>query len=126
NDARGISQLIAWLKAREVGRVGMEATGGYERDLRAACDASGFAVVVHQPLEVRLFARLKRRKAKNDVLDARLIAAATIQIDAVRAAQDPRLCELADRLTAYEQITDQAAQLKTFLEHVRLKDVAAQ
>ena len=114
NGAEGFSDLIAWLKARNVGRVGLEATGGYERGVRAALEAAAFEVVVHQPLEVRLFAKLKRRRAKNDRLDAQLIAAATAQVDAVRAAQDPRLQALAERLTAYEQITDQAAQLKTF------------
>lgn len=123
NDPDGLRALIDWLKAHEVGRVGMEATGGYERDLRAVCDAAGLEVVVHQPLEVRLFARLRRMRAKNDSLDARLIALATAQVEAVRAAQDPRLVELAERLTAYEQITDQAAELKTFLEHVRLEDL---
>ena len=51
------------------------------------------------------------------------LAAATAQVDTVRAARDPRLVELAERLTTYEQITDQAAELKTFLEHVTLKDV---
>ena len=82
-------------------------------------------VVVHQPLEVRLFARLKRLRAKTDRIDAALIAAATAQVDTVRAAQDPRLIELAERLTAYEQISDQAAQLKTFMEHVTLPDLIA-
>ena len=124
NTESGLSELVGWLKAQEVGRAGMEATGGYERRLRAALDAAGFEVVVHQPLEVRLFARLKRIKAKNDPIDARVIAAATAQVDAVRAAQDPRLTELAERLTAYEQISDQAAGLKAFMEQVTLKDVA--
>jgi transposase len=124
NTEAGVSELISWLRAREVGRVGMEATGGYERRLRAALEAEGFEVVVHQPLEVRLFARLKRWRAKNDRIDARLIAAATAQVDAVRAAQDPRLTELAERLTAYEQITEQATRLKICLEHVTLKDIA--
>lgn len=124
NTPAGISELIGWLKAREVGRVGMEATGGYERSIRAALEAAGFEVVLHQPLEVRLFARLKRLRAKNDRIDARLIAAATAQVDAVRAAQDPRLTELAERLTAYEQITEQATRLKICLEHVTLKDIA--
>jgi len=124
NAPAGFSELIAWLKAREVGRVGLEATGGYERAVRQALEAAGFEVVVHQPLEVRLFARLKRRRAKNDRADARLIAAATAQVDAVRAAQDPRLTELAERLTAYEQIAEQAARLKICLEHVTLKDIA--
>ncbi len=104
NAPGGFNELIGWLKAREVGRVGLEATGGYERGVRAALEAAGLEVVVHQPLEVRLFAKLKRRRAKNDRLDAALIAAATAQVEAVKAAQDPRLTELAERLTAYEQI----------------------
>jgi transposase len=125
NVASGFSELIVWLKAREVGRVGLEATGGYERGVRAALEAAGLEVVVHQPIEVRLFAKLKRRRAKNDRLDAHLIAAATAQVEGVRAARDPRLSDLAERLTAYELVTDKAADLKTFLESVTLKDLAA-
>lgn len=125
NSPAGVGELIGWLKAREVGRVGLEATGGYERIARAALEQAGFEVVVHQPLEVRLFAKLKRRRAKNDRLDARLIAAATAQVEAVRAARDPRLTALAERLTAYELVTDKAADLKTFLESVSLREVAA-
>lgn len=125
NDAAGLDELIPWLKARRVSRVGLEATGGYERAARQALEAAGLEVVVHQPLEVRLFARLKRLRAKSDRLDAALIAAATAQVEAVRAAQDPRLAELAERLTAYEQIGDQAAALKTFMEHVSLPDLEA-
>lgn len=124
NTTAGIDDLIAWLKTQEVGRVGMEATGGYERALRSALEGAGFEVVVHQPLEVKLFARLTRRRAKSDALDAHLIAAATARVETVKAASDPRLVELADRLTAYERITDQAADLKIFMEHVALKDVA--
>lgn len=123
NDAAGIQALIAWLGENTITRVGLEATAGYERAARLALEATGFAVIVHQPLEVKLFARLQRRKAKTDRLDAALIAAAAAQVDTLRAAQDPRLAELAQRLTAYEQITDQAAQLKTFMEHVDLPDL---
>jgi len=124
NGPTGIAELIGWLRAREVGRVGLEASGGYERKARAALEKAGFEVVLHQPLEVRLFARLKRRRAKNDELDAQLIAAATAQVDVVRAAPDPELTELADHLTAYELVTDKAAELKTSLERAP-KDVAA-
>ena len=126
NTRAGIGAVIAGLKAREVGRVGGEVAGGYGRALRAALDEAGLEVVVHQPMEVKLFGRLTRRRAKNDKLDARLIAAATARVDTVKAASDPRLVELAERLTAYEQITDQAAELKTFMEHVTLKDLAVE
>jgi transposase len=124
NDTTGIQALVAWLGEKGITRVGLEATAGYERAARLGLEAAGLNVVVHQPLEVKLLARLQRRKAKTDRLDAALIAAATAQVDTLRAAQDPRLAELAQRLTAYEQITDQAAQLKTFMEHVDLPDLA--
>jgi transposase len=124
NTRQGIKGLIAWLKGKGVGRVGLEASGGYEAAVREAMETAGLEVVVHQPLEVRLFARLKRRRAKNDRIDAQLIAAATAQIDTVKAAQDRRLRELAERLTAYEQVTDQLAKLKVFMEHVTIADLA--
>jgi len=125
-DAAGIDALIGWLRSHRIERVGLEASGGYERIVIEALEAAGLAVVLHQPLEVRLFARLKRLRAKNDRLDAALIAAATAQVDAVKAAADPRLRDLADRLTAYEQISDQLAELKSFLEHVTAKEIMRQ
>jgi transposase len=125
NDQAGFKTLAAWLHDRGVGRVGLEATGGYERGVRSALEQAGFEVVVHQPIEVRMFAKLKRLRAKNDRLDAKVIAQATAQTQAVKAAQDPRLIELADHLTVYELITDKAASLKTALEQVRLKDLVA-
>lgn len=125
NDQPGFEALVAWLRERSVGRVGLEATGGYERGVRSALEQAGFPVVVHQPIEVRLFAKLKRLRAKNDRLDAKLIAQATAQVEAVKAAQDPRLTELADHLTLYELISSTLASLKTALEHVRLKELVA-
>lgn len=123
NEASAFRGLAAWLKARGVSRVGMEATGGYERAVRQSLEAAGFEVVVHQPMEVKLFARLKRMRAKNDRIDAILIAAATAQVDRVKAAADPRLQTMAEWMTAYEQVSDQLAELKTFMEHVSLKEV---
>jgi transposase len=125
NDADGQALLAGWLEARGVRRVGMEATGGYERGVLGLLQARGFKTVLHQPMEVRLFARLKRRRAKTDRLDARLIAAATAQADGVHAAADPRLGELALRLTAYEQAADLLAQARTYREHAGLPDLRA-
>src|SRR3989344_5318407 len=123
NTAQGHAELVAWLSGHGVGRVGLEATGGYERGVVEALAAAGLEVVIHQPLEVRLFARIKRLRAKNDRIDARLTALATAQVDTVKAAADPRLRELAERLTAYEQAADLATLLKTQMEHIRLPDL---
>jgi transposase len=125
NSPAGRAELAAWLTARGVGRVGLEATGGYERDVREALAAAGFEVAVLQPLEVRLYGRWKKKRAKNDRLDARLIAEATAHLEAVKAAQDPRLAVLAEQLTAYEQASDQAAQIKGVLETTRQKNLIA-
>jgi transposase len=125
NDRAGFVELLGWLRGLGVRRVGLEATGGYERAVTAFLRKEGFEVVVHQPLEIRLFARLKRRRAKNDRIDAVLIAAATAQVDTVRAANDPFLAELAEWMTAYEQASDQLAQLKTYLEQVTAPQLMA-
>ena len=126
NDAIGHDELVRRLVLLGVRRVGIEATGGYERTVRARLQEAGLEVVLHQPLEVRLFARLNRQRAKTDRLDARLIAAATAHRDGLKAAADPRLAELAERLTAYEQATELVSQIKTHLEHTRLPDLVAQ
>ncbi len=119
NDAAGIEALIDWLTGHGVERVGLEASGGYEREARSELAAAGFATVLHQPLEVRLFARLNRQRAKNDRLDAKLIAAATAALDTVRPAPSPHLLDLAEHLSVYEQVSAKAAELKTFLATVR-------
>ena len=116
NTGPGIGELVAWLKSARSAGSAWRRRAAMSAACAAALEAAGFEVVVHQPIEVRLFARLKRRRAKTDALDAVLIAAATAQVDTVKAAQDPRLNRLAERLTAYEQITSQAAEMKTFLE----------
>ena len=96
NGPGGLSELVGWLRAREVGRVGLEASGGYERGVREALERAGFEVVVHQPLEVKGFAQSRRWRGKTDRRDARLIAWATAEMGEAKV-RDPRLVELADR-----------------------------
>ena len=101
-----------------VNRVGIEATGGYERGVVRHLRAKGFTVLVLQPIQVRAYARLHLRRAKNDALDAVLIAACTAAIEGPRVEPDARLDELADHLTFVEQIEEDIARLKTRLEHI--------
>jgi transposase len=124
NNEAGVASLIGWLKARGVCRVGLEATGRYERLVWLGLGEAGLDVVMHQPMEVTCYRKVRRWKAKNDKSDARLIAAATAHVETVRAMKDPRLVELADRMTAYEQVSDEVARFKTFLEHPGPKDIA--
>ena len=123
NDPDGIGTLLDWLGAHGVSRVGMEATGGLERDLRLRLEAEGFKVVLHQPTEVKLFGRFSRQRAKTDPADARLIAAATAAINRRTRPADPELIALGERLTTYEQIADQLMELRTFRQSLRLSDL---
>jgi transposase len=101
-----------------VARVGIEATGGYERGVVEYLRAAGFTVLVLQPIQVKAFGRVHLRRAKNDALDAVLIAACAATLDRPRIAPDPRLTELAEYLTFLEQTEEDIARFKTRLEHI--------
>jgi transposase len=118
NSMRGWKQLRAELAKAGVGRVGIEATGGYERGVVRHLQAAGFVVLVLQPIQVRAFARLHRQRAKNDALDAALIAACAAAIEPHEIGPDQRLAGLADSLTFVEQIEEDIARFKTRLEHI--------
>jgi transposase len=110
--------LSARLTEAGVSRVGIEATGGYERGVVGYLRAAGFTVLILQPVQVKAFGRARLRRAKNDVLDAVLIAACAASLDQDRIAPDLRLAELAEHLTFVEQVEEDIKRCKTRLEHI--------
>src|SRR6266478_3920651 len=104
NTADGHVTLSAWLRQRRVERVGIEASGGYEQAVVAHLRRDGFVVVVFQPAQVRAYARFLLQRAKNDKIDAGLIAACTAATKKIHAPPDPRLAPFAEHLTLIEQI----------------------
>jgi len=116
NTADGHAALSAWLKWRRVKRIGIEASGGYEQGVVAHLRRDGFVVVVFQPAQVRAYARFLLQRAKNDKIDAALIAACTAAIKKIHAPPDPRLAPFAARMTLIEQLTDQIACCKNYRE----------
>jgi transposase len=118
NALPGWRALAASLAKAGVTRVGIEATGGYERGVVEHLRAAGFIVLVLQPIQVKAFGRVHLRRAKNDALDAVLIAACAATLDQPKIAPDPRLAELAGHLTFLEQLEEDIARFKTRLEHI--------
>lgn len=116
NSAKGYRELIPWLHERAVTRVGMEASGGYEKGVLAILHAMQMEVALLQPRQVRAFAIYRLRRAKNDRLDAKLIAHCTAELDEIRPAPDPRLAPLAEHLRLIEQIEADLARQKTRME----------
>lgn len=118
NAPSGWRRLIAAFAESGVKRVGIEATGGYEQGVVRHLRLAGFTVLVLQPMQVKAFARLHRRRAKSDAIDAGLIAACASMMEPPAIAPDERLADLASHLTFVEQTEEDMARLKVRLEHV--------
>ena len=69
-----IDELIARLQRVTPTIIVVEATGGYERALVAACASAGLPVAVVNPRQVRAFAQALGRTAKTDDIDADVLA----------------------------------------------------
>jgi transposase len=119
NTPEGHKALSDWLRRRQVKRVGIEASGGYEQaavtELRRR-----FVVVVFQPVQVRAYAKFHLQRAKNDRIDATLIAACTADVKEIHAPPDPRLLPFAEHLTMIDQIVEDIARFKNRLESCRV------
>jgi transposase len=70
----GIETIIAALRQRCVGKVALEAIGGYARKLVAALIEAGLDVFVVNPRRIKAFRDAEGLIAKTDKLDAGLIA----------------------------------------------------
>ncbi len=113
NTPSGHRDLIAWLVARGVSTVGIEASGGYERPVRDALIAAGLTVHVLDPARVRHFAKAKGQRAKTDVIDAVMIALFTAQLGDTPAKQvDPEREALADLVRLRRLLVDKRADLE--------------
>src|ERR1041385_3494275 len=104
NTAEGHALLLAWLRKHRVKRAGIEGSGGDEQDVVTALRKCRIAVIVFQPAQVRAYARFHLKRAKNDRIDAALIAACAAATSKVHAAPDPRLAPFARHLTFIEQL----------------------
>lgn len=119
NTAEGHELLLAWLRQHRVKRVGIEASGGYEQPIVIELRRKRFVVVVFQPAQVRAYAKFQLQRAKNDKIDAALIASCTAAVRKIHAAPDPRLLPFAELLTMIDQIGEDIACLKNRIESCR-------
>jgi transposase len=119
NTAAGHQVLLAWLRRHRIKRVGIEASGGYEQAIVATLRKDRFVVVVFQPAQVRAYAKFHLQRAKNDRIDAALIAACTQAAKTIHAPADPRLAPFAEHLTFIEQLGQDIVCIKTRRETCR-------
>src|SRR6476646_9172408 len=111
-----VLQSVARLHPLAVSAIGLEPSGGYERGIIRALLAAGLSVRRINPNKLRQFARARGVLAKNDRLDARLIAE-YVAIMPTRVVQRNDAVErLAEIVTMRRQLCD---------EHVAVENQAA-
>jgi len=74
NTPAGHRQLLQRLRRHYPVQLVLEATGGYERGLMAACHQHQVPVSRVEPGRIRAFARAQGQRAKSDPLDAQVLA----------------------------------------------------
>lgn len=110
NDTVGWAAVVELLKSlgEDAGIVAaFEATGGYEQGLRRVLLEAGFEVRRLNPLRVRLYAKSLGRNAKNDRIDARIIARYAAAADTAPEILDPAREHLAELVTHRRRLIDE-------------------
>lgn len=118
NTPDGHIVLSDWLNEHRVTHAGIEASGGYEAAIVAHLRARDIAITRFQPAQVRSYAGYRLQRAKNDKIDARMIAACTRDAEPT-PQHDQRFAAFAEQLTWLEQIEDDLTRAKTRAEAFR-------
>jgi transposase len=114
----GRRELASWLRRQKVGKAVMEASGGYEREWAKALRDAKIEVRIVDPKRVRSFAQSAGRLAKNDTIDAEMIAwfAETFG-EAPGQAYDAAREQLHQMVNARHALKDMQAKLENQGEH---------
>ena len=118
NDTAGWTELVARLRPLAVCAIGLEPSGGYERGIIRALLAARLSVRRINPNKLRQFARARGVLAKNDRLDARLMAE-YVAIMPTRAVQrDDAVDRIAEVVTMRRQLCDEHVTVENQTAHL--------
>lgn len=130
NDLDGHVALLEQLKPLAIGRIVLEATGGYERPIVAELSSVKLPVAVINPRQVRDFARAVGQLAKTDAIDAHVLArfAKTVNPE-TRPVPDRNAVLLQEKLARRRQlvvmITAEGNRLKQARSHAVRQNIKA-
>jgi transposase len=119
NDAAGWHLLVRRLRPLMARAVGLEASGGYERGAIGALLEAGLPVRAVNPWKLRLFAKAAGVLAKNDRLDAGVIARFVATMPSREVRRDSAVEHLAELVGARRQLVDARQQAANQTEHLR-------
>jgi transposase len=116
--AEGRRELASWLRRKKVGKAVMEASGGYEREWAKALRDARIEVRIVDPKRVRSFAQSAGRLAKNDTIDAEMIAWFAETFDEARGqTYDAVREQLHQMVHARQALKDMQSKLASQGEH---------
>ncbi len=122
NDQAGIAKLAAHCRAAGVMRAGIEATSIYHRAALKALREAGIETAELQPRQARGLAVALLRRAKNDTIDASVIARLVEVLNGPWRRPPPAHLEaLAEALTYIDMLDDRIVVLKTQCERFTSK-----
>ncbi len=124
NTAAGWAELVSRLRDFSIEAIGIEASGGYERGVVRALLSAGISVRQINPFKLRQFAKASGVLAKNDRLDARMIALFVATIPTRPAHRNEAAERMAEVVTARRQLSDQkvaAENASRLFEDVNLR-----
>jgi transposase len=111
NTPEGHRELCQALQQYTIGRIVLEATGGYERPLTAELLNANLPVVVVNPRQVRDFANGLGQWAKTDRIDAEVLARfAQVVQPSVKSQPNPQTVDLAEIVRRRRQLNDLRVQ----------------
>jgi transposase len=117
NEASGIASLVRHLSAHGVRRIALEAIGPYAARLIRALAEAGFELGVVDPRRIKAWRDVEGRRAKNDRLDAGLIARFALTVpDIVRPVPEPQTLRIRALSSRRRQIVEMIAAEKTRLK----------
>jgi transposase len=129
NDAAGWAALVALLEqhgSRAGTVVAFEATGGYEHGVRRALLEAGFDSRRLNPLRVRFYARSLGRNAKNDRIDARVIARYAAAAETHPETLDAAREDLAELVSHRQRLVTERVAVANHAGMLRNKALVAQ
>ena len=119
NDASGHAELIdAIAGLGQTGAVALEASGGYERAVCKVLAKAGYGVRLLNPSQVRSFAGALGQKAKNDRLDAELIAGYAMAVDGPLLDIDAGRQKLKQYITLRQQMVEARTAARNQFAHI--------
>lgn len=119
NDAAGWRELCRRLRPIGARAIGVEASGGYERGVIGALLDAGLPIRSVNAWKLRQFGKAMGTLAKNDRLDAQVIARFVATLPTRPVERDPAREHVAELVNARRQIVDLRQELGNQLEHLR-------